>query len=296
MNGQALGVTLKIASVLCIVAMSAQIKLVSELPLAVVVFFRSLFGGLPILVLILATRDHAALRTHRLSGHLARGLFSVATTACIFFGLRSLPLPASISIGYLTPLLIVVMAALWLKEHVTPTRLACGVAGFGGVMVILWPRLAEIGAAGHAEALGALFTLAGAFLAATSAIFTKRLLETDSARTIALYLSISACGYSLLFLPFQWQMPDLGQLMILAGAGLAGGIGHLLLAESYRHAPMSVIAPLEYTSLLFSVWISVTWFGEVPGAATLTGSAILILSGIVMLYDRGPHGLRGKGS
>lgn len=284
MNSQALGVILMIASVTVMVGMSATVKSIEGLPLGEIVFFRSLFGVLPVLLVIAVSGQFQALKTRRLGTHLSRGLFSVGTTACTFYGLRILPMAESTAIGYTTPIIVVVLAALIFKERVSRVRALCVTAGFVGVLVILSPHMGGI-AVGSESAMGAMVNFVGALLAAASAMFTRKLLDTESPLTIALYLSLSACLYALASAPFGWLVPNATQLLMLLAAGIAGGLGQFLLAASYRRGELSLLSPISYSSIMVSTLVGYLLFNDVPGIEVLIGSLILIIAGIVLVLD-----------
>src|SRR5690606_12627077 len=88
----------------------------------------------------------------------------------------------------------------------------------------------------------------------------------------------------LVTIPFGWVMPTPTQALFLVGAGIAGGVGQILLTESYRHADMSVVAPFEYTSLVFSILIGYFAFGDVPTWQMLVGGVIVIGSGLFIIW------------
>src|SRR6185437_4429670 len=96
---------------------------------------------------------------------------------------------------------------------------------------------------------------------------------------------------SLATLPFGWVMPSPPQWAFLIGAGFAGGIAQILLTESYRHAEMSVVAPFEYSSLLFSLVIGYAYFGDVPTVFMLVGAVIVVGSGLFIIYREHRLGL-----
>lgn len=158
--------------------------------------------------------------------------------------------------------------------------------GLVGVLIIIWPRMTLFsgGGVGTGEMVGALAALGGALLGALAMMLVRRLVQTERTATIVIYFSISASVISLVSLPFGWVMPSWTQLALLVGAGFAGGIAQILLTECYRYAPISTIAPFEYTSMLLGLGIGFTLFGDVPTFEMLLGSAIVMAAGGFIIY------------
>ena len=152
-------ILLKVSSVAVFVGMSTCIKAAGDgLPPGQIVFFRSAFAMVPILAwLALHGQLRTVFRTQRPLSHLLRGLVGVTSMGFSFYGLTLLPLPDAIAIGYASPLIAVIFAALFLRESVRFYRWSAVLVGLGGVMVICWPKLTLFGNGGLAagEAVGA---------------------------------------------------------------------------------------------------------------------------------------------
>ena len=285
------GVLLKVASVCAFVVMATMLKATQTVPAGQMVFFRSFFALLPVLVWLASKGALAnAFRTRRPFGHLLRGLIGVASMGLGFFALTRLPLPEATAIGYASPLIIVILSAVLLQERVYVFRWTTVLVGLVGVMIILWPRL-TVFSDGHglaeAEAIGAISALLAAILSAFAMLQVRTLVQTERTEAIVTYFFISASILSLLTLPFGWVWPTPGQAALLVGAGVFGGIGQLLLTNCYRHADMSVIAPFEYVSLILTIVIGFAIFADVPTFSMIIGALIIVVSGIaVILRER----------
>ncbi|MEM5473405.1 DMT family transporter [Hoeflea sp. AS60] len=292
-----IGIMLKVTSVTVFVTMSTLIKASGEgMPAGQIVFFRSAFAIIPILIfLALRGQLHTAWRTENPLSHVRRGLVGVTAMSLSFYGIMRLPLPDAIAIGYATPLLTVVFAALFLGEKVRIFRWSAVAVGLGGVMIITWPRLSLFGEGfGSSEALGAAAVLVSATLGATAMILVRKLVLTEKTPTIVLYFSLTATVLSLASLPFGWIMPDWQTLGLMALAGFCGGLGQILLTQSYRHADVSTIAPFEYTSIVLGILIGYFIFGDAPTWTMLTGTAIVVGAGIFVILREHALGLERK--
>jgi len=281
------GILLKVASVCCFVVMATLLKATGTLPAGELVFFRCCFAILPVLVWLAWRRQiRTALHTKNPMGHVVRALVGASSMGLGFFALTRLPLPESTAIGYASPLLIVMFSALLLKEKVHIFRWTAVVVGLIGVVIVLWPRLTLFSGGqplGDSEAVGAVAAFCGAILTAFAMMQVRKLVQTERTEAIVVYFFVCASVLSLVTIPFGWVMPTPQQAALLVGAGFAGGIGQLLMTSCYRYADMSVIAPFEYVSLLLTIVIGLTVFGEVPAATMLIGAAIIVGSGIAVI-------------
>lgn len=295
------GILLKVCSVTVFVAMSTCIKAAGEgmadsIPAGQIVFFRSLFAMIPILVFLgVKGQLRTAFATANPVSHLARGLVGVMAMGLGFYGLTKLPLPDVIAIGYAMPLLTVVFAAIFLRETVRIYRWSAVLVGLAGVMIISWPRLSLFsGGGGTQEALGALAVLASAALGASAMVLVRRLIKTERTPTIVLYFSLSATVLSLITLPFGWADLGMETAALLVAAGFFGGVGQILLTACYRYADVSTIAPFEYTSIILGIAIGYLLFGDVPTAAMLTGTVIVVSAGIYIIWREHRLGLERR--
>lgn len=296
-SGALVGIGFKLASVCVFLAMSTFVRSAHGIPAGQLVFFRSFFALLPIMVFIAWRGDLGTVfHTKRPWGHLWRGLIGTAGMGFGFYGLTLLPLAESIVLGYSTPLLIVVLSALLLKEQVRLYRWTAVLIGLIGVLVIMWPKLGLI-SAGDLSAgttIGALAILISSAISAGAMLMVRTLVQTERSATIVIYFSMTSAIVALFSLPFGWVWPNPQQAVLLVGAGIAGGIGQILLTESYRHAEMSVIAPFEYSSLLLGVVIGYLVFGDVLSFETIAGGAIVIAAGIFIIIREHRLGLERK--
>lgn len=282
-----IGIGLKVASVTVFVAMSTLLKAADGIPVGQLIFFRSFFAIFAILIYLSATRQlQGVFRTRDGLSHVWRGLVGVTSMGLSFFALTRLPLPEAIAINYASPLITVMFGALFLNEIVRLYRWSAVLIGLLGVLIIVWPRLSifSSGGAGQDEALGAIAALSAAILAAVAMMLVRRLVQTERTATIVIYFSITASVMALFSLPLGWVVPTWPQLVMLVSAGFVGGVGQILLTECYRHAPMSTIAPFEYTSMILGLGVGAVIFGDIPTVQMLFGSVIVIAAGIFIIF------------
>jgi drug/metabolite transporter (DMT)-like permease len=288
-------ILLKIAAAFLFAVMSALVRAVSDaVPVGQIVFFRSAFAIVPV-VLIFAWRGElaAAVRTARPLGHVTRGLIGVLGMFLSFAALARLPLADVTAIGFAAPLITVALAALVLHERVRVYRWSAVALGFVGVMVMLAPHLevARLAAGNSGQTLGALFALANAVASAASVIQTRRLTGSETNSAIVFYFSLISAAGGLLTWPLGWAAPGIPQLAALVTIGFLGGLAHLLMTESFRLAPASVVAPFDYTSILWAFLIGYAVFGEVPTPLVLVGAAIVTAAGLFVIWRERRLGL-----
>jgi drug/metabolite transporter (DMT)-like permease len=291
-----LGISIKLVSVLLFAMMSALVRYVGEtVPLGQVVFFRSAFAIIPVMV-IYAWRGElsAALRTGRPLGHVTRGLIAVCSMFLNFAALARLPLVDATAISFAAPFITVALAALILKEPVLPYRWSAVLVGFVGVMVMLWPYLkfSEIIAAGStASTVGAACAVTAAFTNSGATIQTRRLTDSETTASIVFYFSLICTVAGAVSLPFAWRTPSAVELTALISIGVIGGLSHIFLTESYRHAPASVVAPFDYVALLWAFFFGYMLFGEIPTGYVYAGAAIVAGSGLFVIWRERQLGL-----
>ena len=291
-----LGITLKVSSALAFTAMSAIIKLLADnYPIGEIVFFRSAFAILPLLIWLSWQRDLInAVRTTNMAGHLLRGLIGSCGMFAGFVALSYLPLSDAVAIGYAAPLITVMLAAVVLKETVRVYRWTAVVAGLVGVLIMLTPHL-DAGALARGlsagPAVGVLFALFAAFCSAGATIQVRRLTATERTGAIVLYFSLLTTLLGLATIVLGWRAPTALDLCLLILTGILGGIGQILLTQSYRHADASLLAPFEYTTMIWALLVGWFAFGELPAPAVVAGATIVVAAGLLVIWRERQLGL-----
>lgn len=276
------GIFLMLSAITVFTLMSAFIKAADRVPAGEAMFFRSIMA-MPIVLIWLVTHGGiaAGIKTTSVRNHAVRGIVGSCAMGLGFAGLKYLPLPEVTAIRFVTPILMVVLAALILGERFRFVRIAAVMLGFAGVIIIVAPRL-SVGL-GSTEALGVLLTLGSACLAAFAQVFVKGMAGKESTTAIVFWFSATSTLLSLVTIPFGWVWPNGYELTLLIGAGIVGGLGQVLLTSSYRFAEAGVLAPFTYVSILWSVLIGYVWFSEVPTLGMLVGAALVICAGVIIV-------------
>jgi len=288
-------ILLKVASALLFAVMSVLVRYLGDrYPVGQVVFFRSAFAILPVVV-IYAWRGEleAAVRTGQPLRHVGRGLTAVGAMFCNFSALARLPVVDATAISFVAPLMTVALSALILKERVRIYRWSAVIIGFSGVLVMLAPNLdVERSAANAAGTVGALLALTGALFSAGSTIQTRALTVSETTSSIVFYFSLICAFFGLLTWPLGWTTPTWTELAALVVVGICGGLAHILLTESYRLAPASLVAPFDYTSMLWALVLGFAVFGEVPSVLVFIGAGIIAGAGLFVIWRERQLGLQ----
>lgn len=235
------------------------------------------FALLVIIPFVLFRGGLQALKINKVSTHLYRVALWLAAVWLYFSGYRELPLPEAIALSFAAPLMMAMLSRFLLKEAVGWRRWSSIFVGFLGVVIIVRPG---------AEAFdpGSLYILGGCFTYALFAINTRQQRVRENFSALALYANLGAFTASLMIQPLVWQPMGLNDWFWGMMAGLIGGSAYLAVSHAFQKAPTSVVAPFEYLSLLWASLLGYLIWGDVLDGYAIFGSAIVIGSGLYILY------------
>jgi drug/metabolite transporter (DMT)-like permease len=268
-----------VAAVACFALMDAAMKLLAAHYPALQV--ATLRGGasLPFVLLwVLATAGTRSIVPVRWGLHLLRGMLGIAMIGCFAWALRSLPLSTAYTIYFVAPLLVAALSVPLLGERVGPRRWAAIGIGLVGVLVVLRPGV------GGFVSLPGLMVLLAATAYAVAAVLVSLLARTDTPQSLVVwFLLIMALGAGALAWP-AWIPLRLADAGWIATLGLAGALGQVALTQAFRRGDASLIAPLEYSGLIWVIpWDWLLW-RKLPDAWTWLGAAIIVASGLYLLH------------
>jgi len=215
--------------------------------------------------------------------HLLRGALGIGMMFGFVYGLRTLPLSTVYAITFVSPLLVTAMAVPLLGEKAGPRRwIAIGI-GLAGVLVILRPTGAGM------LTLGGLAILLATLCWAASAITVRLLAQRDSTQAMVFwFMAILALGSGVLSF-HEWKPIRAEHAWVIVGIGATGTLAQIALTEAFRRGEASLIAPLEYTALIWGVLLDVALWGVLPDAVTWLGAAIIVASGLYLLRREKAH-------
>lgn len=291
-----LAVSLKLSALVLFTAMQALVKALStDFPPGEMVFFRSLFA-VPVIIAWLVYRGELAqgLVVKKPMGHFWRGVLGTSAMGLTFTGLSLLPLPEVTAIGYATPIFTLILAAIMLGERIRMIRIGAVAIGLLGVLIMIWPRLGGNNM-DTAATIGALCVLTATMARAFVQIHIRQLVQVDHPAAVVFYFSLTATLLSSLTAFWGWTMPTGEQALILACMGLIGGVAQILVTSSYRFGQASMLAPYDYTTMLFAIIIGYIWFDELPTFVMLGGAALVIAGNVLVILRERQLGVdRGK--
>jgi drug/metabolite transporter (DMT)-like permease len=239
---------------------------------------RTVFSLLPIMIVLRHEGGTVRLRDARVWACLGRGCLAVACFVLFLAALPLMPLTDIFAIVMSAPLLICALSALVLKERITFRRWAAILIGCSAVLAMVRPG-------GDVISPGALLVVGAVVVYSFAMILTRRLGSTESAGAMTFYSALVFLVVGLIAAPFSWVRPTPIGMLLMAATGLLAGSAQYCLTQAFRIAPPSLVAPFEYTSLLWAMLFGFLVWGDVPTALVLVSAAVVIASGIYVLHD-----------
>lgn len=287
-----LGVLLKIFAALSATLMLACVKgLNGAIPTGEVIFFRSFIALFPLLIWLRVQGNVLEnLKTRNLFGHFIRGFSGTCGMYFNYLALVYISLADATALSYAAPLFTVIMAAMLLKERVRVSRWVAVVVGLSGILIMLSSSLAASGgvpaggASSTTASLGVAFALIAALCTATSNVQIRFLNGIEKPGAIVFYFSLMTTLIGLATVFFGWIKPTGLQWLLLVGCGLFGGLAQILVTLSLRYADASLLAPFDYTTLVWSMLIGYLFLNSLPSTTTLFGASIVALAGIFAVW------------
>jgi len=276
-----------------------MIKWISgKYPVHEVVFIRSCVAILPILMIAHWNGGLKQLKTKCYAGHIIRSLLMFGAYISFYLALSALPIAVTVSLFFSSPIFIVILSVLFLKEKVNIASWVAIIAGFIGVIIMLKPGSEIIDPA-------AFLALLAALLYAIASVMTRDLGKTESGLSLVFYLmvvylvssTILAFGLSklaldinyhpsLTFFFMAWQLPTKGDLLLFISIGLIAGVSIYCLIQAYRLELPSKVAPFEYIAVPIAVvWGYFVW-NDILDLQSIIGIIMIIGSGLYILHGK----------
>ena len=277
MNNNIKAVLLATVASFCAVLMAVFLKLAqNDINVFTAGFLRFFFGLIVIFPFIIKSNFNIY-KTNNLKFHLIRSLINVPMMILGFAALMYIPLEQIKAIGFLSPILVVILSVLILKERIYIIRILALIIGFFGVLIILRPGIIEIN-------VGSYMVLLSGLLWSTVIIITKFMSKEDSPMTILTYQYTFVTIFTLPLALIYWTNPTLHSLYYVLLAAIVGTVLHLCINNSYRLADLSVIQPVWFTQLIFASVFGFSIFGEIPDGWTWAGGILVFTSVLIITY------------
>jgi drug/metabolite transporter (DMT)-like permease len=243
-----------------------------------ILFSRSLFAMIPVLWLVQRAGGFRVLRTRNPKLHLMRCLFGSLSMVCFFTAYKYLPVSGVVALGFSAPLFMAALSGVLGGDRVTLAHWGAVLAGFIGVLYIVEPG-------GDDFSLWSLLPICGALTYAVVGVLIRKIGNTEPAVVTVFYFTSFTTVLGVISLPFIGTWPhSLYDFAVMIGVGLIGGVAQVLMTRAFTLAPVSVVGPFDYTAILWAVAIEALILGILPTEAVIIGSAIVIASGLYILY------------
>ncbi len=289
-SGLLAGVLLMLAATVMFSLLDFLAKYLSQDHQTIQVAWARYFGHFAIMMLFLwPRRGKALLQTKRFGLQIIRSLLLLLCTVLFFAALAYMPLADAVAISFVTPLIATALSVPFLKERVGWRRWTAIAIGFVGALIIVRPGLGVMHWA-------AFLVLGVSFFFAIFQLQTKILAATDDSMVTLFYSALVGAAILSFIVPWYWTTPDSwAEILMFMGVGVFGGIGHYFLIKAHEFAPVSILSPLTYASLIWGAILGYLVFRHFPDAATLTGAAILVATGVYIVLRESRSTARKSG-
>lgn len=260
--------------------MMAGVKLADERGVHIVesLFYRQALA-LPIVMLwLMLGPGLASVRTKKPGAHASRTVVGLGGMIFNFLGVVLLPLAEATTLGFTAPVFATILSAIILRERTGIHRWGAVIAGFIGMLIIVQPQ------GDHYPLLGAGIALSGAFMVAIVSILLRQLSRTEEPATIVFWFVIFSLPPLGLGLFFFGRLHDPMTWALLLFIGTVGGLGQIFLTASLKWAPVSVVLPMDYSSLIWATFYGWLFWGYWPGPSTWAGGGLIIASGLYIAW------------
>jgi S-adenosylmethionine uptake transporter len=237
----------------------------------------ALFAFLPVAWMAARTGGLRTLKARRPLWVAARAVLLAADTICAYYAFGTLPFAETYAIFFGTPMLVTALSVPFLGEKVGWRRWSAVLVGFAGVLIVLRPGFAELGA-GHAAAIGAMV------LFSLSLLLLRRIGHEESSAAMISWVLLALILVTAPFVPAVFVPPTGLHLLLMAIGGLLLGLAHVALVEAFRAAPASTVAPFHYSQMIWAVLLGLLVFDELPDRWVAVGATIIVGSGLFILW------------
>lgn len=279
-------------AVVCFSLLDASAKYLvatAQVPVTQVVWVRFLGQFAAVVIVMGLISLPRLLRTNKLKHQLFRSVLLLSSTLFNFIALRELRLDQTLTIQFMAPLLVALLAGPFLGEWVGWRRLIAIMVGFCGILVVIRPGMVPF-------QWGLLFALLCMAAYAAFMLVTRYLAAHDPPEVTLFYSLIAGTYFVAPLAIVDWVWPrETVTWLLICTIGLWGGLGHYLFILAYRYAPAPTVAPFLYVQIVSMTGIGYLVFGDIPDVYTLTGAGIVIASGIYLLYREQQVKGQGKG-
>jgi drug/metabolite transporter (DMT)-like permease len=246
-------------------------------PVVEVLFFRSIAGLAVVAVLVLPRTGWGVLRTNRLLDHAGRSGTQAVAQALIIMAFGLMPLAGAVAINFSSPIFAALFSVIWLKDKIGTARGLALCTGFAGVLLVVNPGADSF-------TTGALYALGNAILFGSVTAAVRGMTVTESADTLTVYQMIFLTLFFSAALPFFFIWPTAHDVWIMLANGVINALGQYWWTRSLSMAPPAAVGPFYYFHLIWVIVIGFIFWGDVPTLMLVAGAAVVVVSGIFLLW------------
>lgn len=273
-----LGILFMIGATVMFAVSSAFAKWqVALYPVGEVMAFRSISSLLVCSLFVLPVTGFSVFATKKAHQHVARGLSQAISQTLTVLAVSLMPIAGAIAIGFSAPLWAALISVLWLGERAGKARWAALLAGFAGVLIVTEPGVDSL-------KLGALFALGNAVMYGSVTVAVRGMTKTESANTLLMWQMLTMSFFHSFLLLFGFRMPTGIDALMLVGTGVCNAVQQYCWTKALHLAPTTAVSPFYYMTLVWAIVIGFFVWGDQPTLALIAGSAIVIASGLFLLW------------
>ncbi len=280
----AFGIVMMITAMFMFSLLDAQAKYLSQSLHVLQIAWARHFGLLIVVAVVFWPRHgRAVLRTTRPGLQLLRGVMVVSSTVLFLIAIKFVPLAEAVAVSFVAPFVVAALGGLLLKEQAGIRRWVAVLMGFAGTMIVIRPGFGVLHPA-------AFLVLGAASLFAGYQILARFMSDADNAGTTLSYTAIAGAAVLTLVVPFVWVWPATPlEAAMLAGLGLWGAAAEFAVIKAFEAAPGAVVAPFQYTMIIWATFYGFIVFADIPDVWTIVGAAVLIATGLYSFYQERPR-------
>lgn len=236
-------------------------------------FFTTIFSVIPVIVTNRHERWSEVFQLRHKWLLQLRCLTAIGGTSCVMYAFTHIPFAEVYSIGFMTPIVVTALSVLVLKEHVRRLRWVLLFIGFLGVLLVVRPGVKSL-------ELGHLAAFASIFFGATTSVILRHIAATERRISIVAIVALYSLGFNFVLMLPSFVWPTWEQLGVFAMIGLIGGVGGLLIIRATKTTPANLVAPVQYSQLIWAIVLGAAFFGEMPDLLAIVGLFVVLAAGL----------------
>ncbi|HEX7875914.1 MAG TPA: DMT family transporter [Sphingobium sp.] len=271
-----LAIGLRLVAVVCLSVMFIAVRLADARGVHVVesLFYRQLLALPVVFAWLMMSGGMQSVRTRRIGVHFSRTALGLTGMILNFLSYILLPPAEAATIGFTMPIFGTILSALILREATGAHRWSAVVIGFLGVLVMIRPD------ASHFPPVGLAVAIAAALVTASVSLVLRELGRTESVGVVVFWFTLLSVPPLAVGMLFFGQAHDLATWGLLLLIGVVGGVAQLCLTAALRWGPVSLVLPMDYSTILWTTLLGWLLWGDWPLATTWIGAALIIASGL----------------